>query len=108
MFVIFLNAAKPPFNNADLRRAVNLVIDRQELVGQGAGRRGGAVRHPRSQAGGDFALPLEEVAKAPGCRQPKEQDIAEAKKLVEKHHPGGLDIEIATRAVGNYVIAPSW
>jgi hypothetical protein len=52
---------------------------------------------------GDFALPLDEVAKAPGCRQPKDQDIAEAKRLVEKHHPNGLDIEVAVRTVGNYV-----
>jgi peptide/nickel transport system substrate-binding protein len=103
MFVIFLNAAKPPFNNPDLRRAVNLAIDRQELVAkvlEGAGVPC-AILDPKLV--GDFALPLDEVAKAPGCRQPKEQDIAEAKRLVEKHHPGGLDIEIATRAVGNYV-----
>ena len=39
----------------------------------------------------------------PGCRQPKEQDIAEAEKLVEKHHPNGLDIEMALRQVGNYL-----
>ena len=52
---------------------------------------------------GDFALPLDEVNKLPGCRQPKDADVAEAKRLVEKHHPGGLDIEVATRSVGNYV-----
>jgi ABC-type transport system substrate-binding protein len=52
---------------------------------------------------GDFALPLDEVAKAPGCRQPKDPDVAEAKRLVEKHYPGGLDVEVAVRQVGNYV-----
>ena len=31
-----------------------------------------------------FALPLAEVSKLPGCRQPKDQDLAEAKRLVEK------------------------
>jgi peptide/nickel transport system substrate-binding protein len=103
MFVIFLNAAKAPFNNADLRRAVNLAIDRQELVAKALEGAGVPCAILDPKLVGDFALPLDEVAKAPGCRQPKEQDIAEAKKLVEKHHPGGLDIEIATRAVGNYV-----
>jgi peptide/nickel transport system substrate-binding protein len=103
MFIIFLNAAKPPFNNADLRRAVNLAIDRQELVSKALEGAGVPCAILDPKLVGDFALPLDEVAKAPGCRQPKEQDIAEAKRLVEKHHPGGLDIEIATRAVGNYV-----
>jgi len=52
---------------------------------------------------GDFALPLEEVNKLPGCRQPKDQDIAEAKRLVEKHYPNGLDVEAAVRSVGGYI-----
>jgi len=52
---------------------------------------------------GDFALPLDEVKKTPGCRQPKEQDVEEAKKLVAKHYPGGVDVEIAVRSVGNYL-----
>ncbi len=103
IFFVFLNSKKPPFDNPDLRRAVNLAIDRQELVAktlEGAGVPC-AILDPKLV--GDFALPLEEVNKIPGCRQPKDQDIAEAKKLVEKHHPNGLDIEIAVRSVGNYV-----
>ena len=32
VFFIYLNAKKPPFDNPDLRRAVNLAIDRQDLV----------------------------------------------------------------------------
>ncbi len=103
LFLAYLNSQRPPFNNADLRRAVNLALDRQELVAktlEGAGVPC-AILDPKLV--GDFALPLEEVNKMPGCRQPKDADVAEAKRLVEKHHPGGLDIEIATRAVGNYV-----
>ena len=103
VFFIYLNAKKPPFDNPDLRRAVNLAIDRQELVSKALEGAGVPCAILDPKLVGDFALPLDEVAKAPGCRQPKEQDIAEAKRLVEKHHPGGLDIEIATRAVGNYV-----
>jgi ABC-type transport system substrate-binding protein len=51
---------------------------------------------------GEGALPLAEVEKLPGCRPQKDQDVAEAEKLVKKHHPNGLDIEMAFRQVGNY------
>jgi peptide/nickel transport system substrate-binding protein len=102
LFLVFLNSKKPPFDNADLRRAVNLAIDRQELVAKALEGAGVPCAILDPKLAGDFALPLEEVAKAPGCRS-KEQDIAEAKKLVEKHHPNGLDVEVAVRQVGNYV-----
>jgi peptide/nickel transport system substrate-binding protein len=102
IFLAFFHTQKPPFNNPDMRRAVNLAIDRQEMVAkalEGAGVPC-AVLDPRIV--GDFALPLEEVNKLPGCRQPKDQDIAEARRLVEKHHPNGVDVEAAIRSVGNY------
>ena len=103
IWIVYLNSQKPPFNNVDLRRAVHLAVDRQELVQRGLEGAGVpcAVLDPKLV--GDFALPLDEVQKTPGCRQPKEADLAEAKRLVERHHPSGLDIEIAVRAVGNYV-----
>lgn len=103
VFEVHLNTQKPPFDNKDLRWAVNLAIDRQELVEkafEGAGVPC-AILDPKLV--GDFALPLEEVNQMPGCRQPKDQDIAEAKRLVEKHYPDGLDIEVAVRSVGNYI-----
>ncbi len=102
IWVLYLNSQRPPFNNPDLRRAVFLALDRQELVGKGLEGAGVpcAVMDPKLV--GAFALPLEEIMKTPGCRQPKDQDVAEAKKLVEKHHPNGLDIEVAVRTVGNY------
>jgi len=103
IFLIYMHTQKPPFNNPDMRRAVNLAIDRQELVAktlEGAGLPC-AMLDPRLV--GDFALPLVEVNKLPGCRQPKDQDIAEAKRLVEKHYPNGVDIEAAVRSVGGYI-----
>jgi peptide/nickel transport system substrate-binding protein len=103
IFLTYMHTQKPPFNNPDLRRAVHLALDRQEIVAkalEGAGVPCG-VFDPKLS--GDFALPLAEVQKTPGCRQPKDQDIAEAKKLVEKHYPNGVDVEAAVRSVGNYV-----
>jgi len=103
IFLAFLHTQKPPFNNPDLRRAVHLALDRQEMVAKGLEGAGipCAVLDPK--LAGEFALPLEEVQKTPGCRQPKDQDLAEAKKLVEKHYPNGVDVEAAVRSIGNYV-----
>jgi peptide/nickel transport system substrate-binding protein len=103
LWLVYLNAERPPFNNPDLRRAVFLALDRQELVGKALEGAGVPCALLDPKLVGDFALPLDEVAKLPGCRQPKDQDVAEAKRLVEKHHPGGLDIEVAIRSVGNYL-----
>ncbi len=103
VFLAFLHTQKPPFDNPDMRRAVMLALDRQEIVAkalEGAGVPC-AVLDPKLV--GDFALPLAEVNKLPGCRQPKDQDIAEAKRLVAKHYPNGVDVEAAVRSVGNYV-----
>jgi peptide/nickel transport system substrate-binding protein len=103
LFVLYVNSTKPPFDDPDLRRAVFLAIDRQELVNKGLEGAGVPCALLDPKLVGDFALPLDEVAKMPGCRQPKDADLVEAKKLVEKRHPNGLDIEVAVRQVGNYV-----
>ncbi len=102
MYVVYMNTTKPPFNEPDLRRAASLALDRQELVAKALEGAGVPCAILDPKLVGDFALPREEVQKAPGCRQPKEVDVAEAKRLVEKHYPSGLDIEIAFRAAGNY------
>ncbi|MFQ5898991.1 MAG: ABC transporter substrate-binding protein [Candidatus Methylomirabilia bacterium] len=104
VWMVHMNATKPPFNNKDLRRAVHLGLDRAALIDKGLEGAGVpcAVLDPKLV--GEFALPLAEVQKIPGCRQDKKaEDIAEAKRLVEKHYPGGLDIEVVVRTVGNYV-----
>ena len=103
IFLIYMHTQKPPFNNPDMRRAVNLAIDRQELVAKTLEGAGVPCALLDPILVGDFALPLEEVNKLPGCRQPKDQDIAEAKRLVEKHYPNGVDVEAAVRSVGGYI-----
>lgn len=98
-----MNTRKPPFNNRDMRWAVHLAIDRQaivEKVWEGSGVPC-AILPPNLY--GEYALPLEEVLKMPGCRQPKDADMAEAKRLVAKYYPDGLDIEVAVRQVGDYL-----
>ena len=102
IFLIYMHTQKPPFNNPDLRRAVHLAIDRQELFAKALEGAGVPCALLDPKLVGDFALPLDEVQKMPGCRQPKDQDIAEAKKLVEKHYPNGVDVEAVIRTVGGY------
>ena len=103
IFLIYMHTQKPPFNNPDLRRAVNLAIDRQELVTKTLEGAGVPCALLDPKLVGDFALPLAEVNKLPGCRQPKDADIVEAKRLVEKHYPNGVDVEAAVRSVGGYI-----
>ena len=82
---------RPPFDDARVRRAVHLGIDRPGLIklaGFGEG-----VTNPPGMNGSKkgWAIPPEELAKLPGYRQPKDQDYAEAKKLLEEAgYPQGL------------------
>jgi peptide/nickel transport system substrate-binding protein len=103
IFLAFMHTQKPPFDNPDMRRAVHLALDRQEIVAKALEGAGIPCAILDPKLAGPHALPLEEVNKMPGCRHPKDQDIAEAKRLVEKQYPNGVDVEAAVRAVGNYV-----
>ncbi|MCZ6873027.1 MAG: ABC transporter substrate-binding protein [bacterium] len=100
---LHMNTTKPPFDNTDMRRAVNLAIDRQEIAKKVYDGFIIPCAILPKEAFGDYALPTEEVMQSPGCRQPKQADLDEAKRLVAKHYPDGLDIEVAVRSVGNYV-----
>ena len=102
IWIVFLNTKKPPFDNADMRRAVHLALNRQELITKALDGAGVPCAMLDPKLVGEAALPLAELEKMPGCRPNKEQDLAEAEKLVKKHHPNGVDIEMAYRQVGNY------
>jgi peptide/nickel transport system substrate-binding protein len=102
IWIVFLNTQKPPFDNPEMRRAVHLALNRQELIGKALDGAGVPCAMLDPKLVGESALPLAEVEKIPGCRANKEQDIAEAEKLVKKHYPNGIDIEMAYRQVGNY------
>ncbi len=92
---LIMKLDRPPFNDRRVRRAMHLAVDRQTLVqvasfGEGVVSLPGM---PSNKAG--WALPQEEWQKLPGFRQPKEQDLAEAKRLLaEAGYPNGLKVKV--------------
>jgi peptide/nickel transport system substrate-binding protein len=81
-FTATFNATKPPFNDARVRRAVHLAVSRQDLAAAYAQVDqilvGTRWCHPSSV----LATPPEEIANLPGYREAKDEDIAEAQRLM--------------------------
>jgi peptide/nickel transport system substrate-binding protein len=83
---LVLHMNKPPFNDPRARRAVFLAIDRQELtkIVRCVEPYGcfGSVGTFLPNKGGYVVESQEDLAHAKGWRQPKDQDVAEAKALM--------------------------
>src|SRR5438105_11911463 len=99
------NRDKPPFDNADVRLAMRLAIDRKvflDIISEGKGQIGGAMQAPPS---GLWGLPPEILQTLPGYGPDVEKSRAEARKLMEKHGYGPdnrLRIKVATRNIAQY------
>ncbi|MFH1484965.1 MAG: ABC transporter substrate-binding protein [Chloroflexota bacterium] len=77
---IGINTKNKPFDDERVRKAIYLALDRQEMLDavlQGGGEIAGPI--PPRVFG---AFTKAELEKMPGYRQPKDADIAEAKKLL--------------------------
>ena len=102
---ILVNFKKPLFQDARIRRAISLAVDRKGYVQ--AGRQGaampGGVMLPRPY--GVWGLPEKEQAKLPGFGDPVKNKV-EAKKLLAEagYGPGKpLKVTVSTRAISYYV-----
>lgn len=97
-FIYFvMDVTKKPFDDVRVRKAVHLAVDRKSAIDtlqQGAGLPGAMM--PPGTLG---ALPADEISKLPGYRQPKDQDIADAKKLMaDAGYPDGVDTTLLNLA----------
>lgn len=86
---------RPPFNDPRVRRALHLAIDRQNMINTITFGEGTASPPGINGARAGWAIPQAELLKLPGYRQPKDQDRAEAKRLLaEAGFPNGLKTSI--------------
>jgi len=107
---VILNHKRPPFDNANVRRAISLAMDRHAFV-QGV-RHGGAVvgAAMMPKPFGIWGLPEPEYRGLPGYGNP-EQNKAEAKRLLAAagYGPGRpLRVEMVTRTLSIYLDVASF
>src|SRR5947199_6020400 len=102
---LMVNRDKPPFDNADLRLAMQLAIDRKaflDIIMEGKGTIGGAMQTPPA---GLWGLPSEILQTLPGYGPNVEANRAEARKLMEKLGYGPnkrLSVPVQTRNIAQY------
>ncbi|MFH1487183.1 MAG: ABC transporter substrate-binding protein [Chloroflexota bacterium] len=96
---ILLNTQEKPWTDIRVRKAVHLAIDRQaaiEVLSRGFAEQG-------SYMPGKWGVPKDELLKMPGWRQPKDADIADAKRLLaEAGYPQGFTVKALIRAGTKY------
>jgi len=91
----FMNLRTPPFKDQRVRQAMYLMVDRQaavKVIAEGEGQVGNFFPFE------GWGIPRDELVKLPGYRQPKDQDIAAAKKLLaEAGYPNGFPLKLLSR-----------
>jgi peptide/nickel transport system substrate-binding protein len=102
---MLVNRTVAPFDNADLRRAMALTIDRKsfiDILGQGEGEIGGALMPPPE---GVWGMPAEMLAKLPGYSGDVQKSRDEARELMRKLGYGPdkrLPVKISARNLAVY------
>ncbi len=97
---VAFNVTQKPFDDARVRKALSLAIDRYDMSKVLDPLSGlsivGGVMHPDSK----FALPMEELKKYPGFGEDHEANIAEAKRLLaEAGYPDGFKTVLSNRSI---------
>jgi peptide/nickel transport system substrate-binding protein len=81
---VILNRTKPPFDNADLRRAVALTLDRKafiDILSQGEGDVGGIMQPPPA---GGWGMPADMLQSLPGYGSDVATNRSEARQLMQR------------------------
>ena len=110
-YAFLFNTRKKPFDDPRVRRAIHLAVSRQDLIK--AFQTQEWINVTRWTPHGDkYALSSDEIAKLPGYRADKKDDIAEAKKLLEqagyKDGIKGVDLLCASVAPHAEIMAPAF
>jgi peptide/nickel transport system substrate-binding protein len=102
---MLVNRTVAPFDNADLRRAMALTLDRKsfiDILGQGEGEIGGALMPPPD---GVWGMPPDLVQTLPGYTGDVQKNREEARALIQKAGYGPdkrLSVKISTRNLAVY------
>jgi len=102
---VIVNRSIPPFDNADLRRAMALAIDRQafiDILGEGKGDIG-AVLQP--SPGGLWGIPPDQLKELPGYGPDVQKNRQKAREIMEKLGYGPskrLKVKLSTRDLPQY------
>ncbi|HMD66161.1 MAG TPA: ABC transporter substrate-binding protein [Stellaceae bacterium] len=102
---LLVNRDAAPFDEPDIRRAMQLTIDRKsflDIIAEGQGDINGAMQSPPA---GLWGLPPEILVTLPGYGPDVTANRAQARKLMEKHGYGPdhrLAVKVATRNIAQY------
>ncbi len=102
---VLINRSAPPFDNADLRRAMTLTLDRKafnDILYEGLGTIGGAMMPPPE---GLWGMPPDVAAQLPGYGPDVAERRAEAHAIMERLGYGAgrrLAVKVTTRDIAPY------
>ena len=102
---LIINNQAPPFDNADIRKAMMLALDRQafsKILSEGNDLAGAAMLPPPA---GVWGMPAAELAKLPGYGEDREKNLAAARAIMTKLGYSAdkpLKIKVATRNIAVY------
>jgi peptide/nickel transport system substrate-binding protein len=102
---LLLNRDKPPFDNADLRKALALTLDRKsfiDILTEGEAKIGGAMLPPPE---GLWGMPPEMLATIPGYGADVQKNRTEARAIMQKLGYGPdkkLQLTVSTRNVPTF------
>ena len=103
MIGVIMNVTQPPLDDARVRRAIFLAVDR-DAINVVAMNGDSQPRGFLPTGGGAFSRPLDELRQMPGYRKDKEKDLAEARQLLaDAGYSGGLEIPYTARNQGFWI-----